>query len=117
MIDDDKQPTTDDDLQRKWLLKMMRAAKCTSESICNVVHAVSNLSDKVLAILSTVINYDVLYIGGGNARLITLSLPDNVRLVPNKAGITGGVRLWYKRWGNVFAGSSSFAATPPEQAR
>ena len=58
---------------------------------------------KVIRILENVINYDVLYIGGGNARLIKFSLPDKVRLVPNKTGITGGIRLWDERCANAFA--------------
>jgi polyphosphate glucokinase len=57
---------------------------------------------RVIDILRTVINYDTLYIGGGNARLIKLSLPSNVKLVPNEAGITGGVRLWDQRLNNAF---------------
>jgi polyphosphate glucokinase len=57
---------------------------------------------KVIRILETVTNYDALYIGGGNARLIKFSLPENVKLVPNEAGITGGIRLWDGRWGNAF---------------
>lgn len=68
---------------------------------------------KVIRILDAVVNYDVLYIGGGNARLITLSLPDNVKIVPNKAGITGGVRLWDERWGNAFGDVLPLAV--PEQ--
>jgi polyphosphate glucokinase len=69
---------------------------------------------RVIDILSTVINYDVLYIGGGNARLISFSLPDNVKIVPNKAGITGGVRLWDERWGHAVVGPPPFAAAPRE---
>jgi polyphosphate glucokinase len=38
--------------------------------------------------------YDILYIGGGNARHIRLELEQNVHIVPNDAGLTGGVRLW-----------------------
>ena len=39
--------------------------------------------------------YDTIYIGGGNAKhLLTDSLPDNAKVVPNSAGITGGVRVW-----------------------
>jgi polyphosphate glucokinase len=56
----------------------------------------------IISILDTVINYDVLYIGGGNARLIELPLPSNVRVVSNEAGITGGVRLWDKRMDHAF---------------
>ncbi|MCI0467022.1 MAG: ROK family protein [Beijerinckiaceae bacterium] len=62
--------------------------------------------DKVIGILETVIAYDVLYIGGGNAKLITSPLPANVRIVSNAAGITGGVRLWDRRMDLEFAGQA-----------
>ncbi len=39
-------------------------------------------------------NYRQLYIGGGNARLITVSLPDNVAIVSNDMGLIGGLALW-----------------------
>lgn len=42
----------------------------------------------------SLINCDVLYLGGGNARKVALQLPDNVKIVSNIAGITGGLRLW-----------------------
>ncbi|MCI0600163.1 MAG: ROK family protein [Beijerinckiaceae bacterium] len=61
---------------------------------------------KVIKILETVIGYDVLYIGGGNAKLIKTSLPANVRVVSNTAGITGGVRLWDKRMDQAFSRQS-----------
>lgn len=48
--------------------------------------------------------YDVLYIGGGNARHIRLALEPNVRIVPSDAGITGGVRLWDSRLDRAFSG-------------
>ena len=48
-------------------------------------------------------NYDLLYIGGGNARNIRLELDENVRIVPNEAGITGGVRLWDPQLDQFFA--------------
>jgi polyphosphate glucokinase len=39
--------------------------------------------------------YDTIYIGGGNAKhLDDEALPDNAQIVPNSAGITGGVRVW-----------------------
>ena len=62
----------------------------------------------VIANMATLTNYDVLYIGGGNARLITPPLPDNVKLVANQAGITGGVRLWDRRMDAVFADHAAF---------
>ena len=49
---------------------------------------------KVIAIVESLLNYDVLYIGGGNAAKVKVALPDNVHLASNDAGITGGVRLW-----------------------
>jgi polyphosphate glucokinase len=39
-------------------------------------------------------NFDHLYIGGGNARLVDMELPPDVSLVENTAGILGGIRLW-----------------------
>lgn len=58
---------------------------------------------KAIGFLDTLIVFDVLLIGGGNARHITLSLPSNVRTVPNSAGVTGGVRLWYPAMAPAFA--------------
>ncbi len=50
----------------------------------------------MIAIVHTLLNYDTLYIGGGNAKKITGKLPSNVRISSNDAGITGGVHLWDK---------------------
>ena len=47
-----------------------------------------------LSIIKTVINYDSLYVGGGNAKLINFPLDDNMKLVTNLDGIDGGFRLW-----------------------
>lgn len=69
---------------------------------------------KVIRIFEKVINYDVLYIGGGNARLIKFPLPENVKIVPNEAGITGGIRLWDERWENAFAGAPPFRSPTRE---
>lgn len=49
---------------------------------------------KVLAVLKTVINYDTLHIGGGNASELTIPLDENIKIVSNKDGIKGGARLW-----------------------
>ena len=45
---------------------------------------------------------DQLYVGGGNARRITLSLPPQVKIVSNTAGVTGGVRLWEAELDELF---------------
>ncbi|WP_118975078.1 ROK family protein [Taibaiella koreensis] len=49
---------------------------------------------RVLAILKTVINYDTLYIGGGNARKISFPLASDMQMISNRDGIRGGARLW-----------------------
>jgi polyphosphate glucokinase len=58
---------------------------------------------RVLGYLETLLNYDMLYIGGGNAKHIALALPDNVKIVPNEAGVTGGIKLWEPKVDYAFA--------------
>lgn len=40
------------------------------------------------------LNYDKLYVGGGNARLLVGHLDPDVTVVDNIAGILGGIKLW-----------------------
>lgn len=49
---------------------------------------------KVLGILQVVFNYDHLYIGGGNARLIRFKLPPGASIVPNEDGMRGAAFVW-----------------------
>ena len=58
------------------------------------------------AALRVLANFDVLYIGGGNARLIQTVLPSDVRIISNDAGITGGVKLWGPALDEAFAGAA-----------
>ncbi len=51
---------------------------------------------KVLKVLKTVINYDTLYIGGGNSDKLSFKLDKNMKIVTNQDGIKGGSRLWLK---------------------
>jgi polyphosphate glucokinase len=39
-------------------------------------------------------NYDALFLGGGNAKKLTIKLPANAQITPNKEGLLGGFRLW-----------------------
>jgi polyphosphate glucokinase len=50
--------------------------------------------EKMLPVLQSLLNYDHLYIGGGNAKHVSFRLPRNARIVPNIAGIQGGAHLW-----------------------
>lgn len=49
---------------------------------------------EAIASLEHLFNYDTLYIGGGNARRLTVDLPPNVKIIPNVAGLLGGIALW-----------------------
>lgn len=49
---------------------------------------------KTIATVDTLLHYDVLYLGGGNARHLAVDLPPNVRIASNENGITGGIHLW-----------------------
>lgn len=51
---------------------------------------------KVMTVLKTVFNYDHLFISGGNAKKITITLDKNITLVTNMDGIRGGAKLWLK---------------------
>src|SRR5439155_2141011 len=48
----------------------------------------------VIDILRRLVNFDRLYIGGGNAKQIKFALPPDVTIVPNSDGLTGGIALW-----------------------
>ncbi|HEY4103598.1 MAG TPA: ROK family protein [Polyangiaceae bacterium] len=48
--------------------------------------------------LEPIFNYDMLYLGGGNAEHIKgVELPANVKLFSNVEGMTGGVKIWALR--------------------
>lgn len=59
--------------------------------------------EKALGFVATLTNYDILYLGGGNAAKVTLALPDRIKLVSNEHGITGGALLWSPRFDAIFA--------------
>lgn len=50
--------------------------------------------ERAVTTLWNLFMYDHLFIGGGNAERITFTLPDNVSIVDNAAGILGGIKLW-----------------------
>ncbi|MBE9037928.1 ROK family protein [aff. Roholtiella sp. LEGE 12411] len=50
--------------------------------------------EKAIASLQHLFNYDYLYIGGGEAVRVNIQLPLNVKLIPNIAGLLGGIALW-----------------------
>lgn len=50
--------------------------------------------EKTIEAFRTLLQFDRLYLGGGNATKVTLTLPPDVSIVDNAAGLTGGIKLW-----------------------
>jgi len=59
---------------------------------------------QAIATLDRVINYDRLYLGGGNGKKVTIDLPSNVAIVSNVAGLLGGIALWADEPAQVVSG-------------
>ncbi len=49
---------------------------------------------QVLAQVQPIWNPSVIYVGGGNAKKLAGDLPQGVKVVPNVAGLLGGIKLW-----------------------
>jgi len=77
--------------------------------------------EKMIGIVQSLLHYDVLYLGGGNAANITIDLTANVRIASNDAGLTGGIYLWDDEVWQAVRGSTaavrSAAFADPRQKR
>jgi polyphosphate glucokinase len=49
---------------------------------------------QAVEVLDRLSSFDQIYVGGGNARHLTVDLGPKAQLVDNTAGILGGIRLW-----------------------
>jgi polyphosphate glucokinase len=73
---------------------------------------------KTIGVVESLLHYDVLYLGGGNARHLTVDLPQNVRIVSNDNGITGGIHLWDEAvWRHVRGGQPRKGAPKDRRAQ
>lgn len=52
---------------------------------------------RAIDFVHTLLNYDRLYLGGGNSANLIGKLPKNAKIESNDMGITGGIRLWDER--------------------
>lgn len=52
---------------------------------------------RVIEILKVVVNYDTLYISGGNADKLNFKLDKNIIIIGNRDGIKGGATLWKQK--------------------
>ncbi len=50
--------------------------------------------EKAINSLENLFNCDRIYIGGGEAKKITIDLPEYVTIIPNISGLLGGIALW-----------------------
>lgn len=55
--------------------------------------------ERALEQIEPIWNPDRIYLGGGNAKHVTIKLPSHVRLASNEAGLLGGIALWDGREG------------------
>lgn len=79
----------------------MRKGETVEQRIGNVARkrvgnkAWSKRVRRAIATYNQFIFFDHLYLGGGNSKHLSPGdLPNNAEVVPNSAGITGGVRVW-----------------------
>ncbi len=54
----------------------------------------NKLIQKAIEQTAHTFNWDHLFIGGGNAKLVSFTLPERVSLVSNQDGLLGGIKLW-----------------------
>jgi polyphosphate glucokinase len=49
---------------------------------------------EAVEMFDALLHIDRLYVGGGNAKKLTVDLGHRVEVIDNAAGILGGIRLW-----------------------
>lgn len=72
---------------------------------------------KVINLMRVLTNFDRLHVGGGNAKFLHFTLPDDVRLASNENGLRGGAWLWRQTVGADGAPSGSEIARPTGEQR
>jgi polyphosphate glucokinase len=50
--------------------------------------------ERALELLRMLVNFDALYLGGGNARYVRFDLPPDVQRIANDCAMRGGAQLW-----------------------
>ena len=79
---------------------------------------------KAIETLDRVLNFDNLYIGGGNSKKVKTPLPEKVALVSNAAGLLGGIAFWkfeaddpMNRWVQIQSKGRSFPQGPHGESK
>lgn len=67
---------------------------------------------RTLIAIRNLVNFDRLYLGGGNAQRIDFDLPRDIEIVAITAGVTGGARLWHGDAEVLFAVADETTPSP-----
>jgi polyphosphate glucokinase len=70
--------------------------------------------ERALETITPVWNPDRIYLGGGNAKFLTIELPSHVRVTSNVAGLLGGIALWEGGRGALTPKKAARAGKPRE---
>jgi polyphosphate glucokinase len=57
----------------------------------------NKLLERAIEQTSATFNWDALYIGGGNAKKVTVKLGANIKIISNEEGLLGAMALWRDR--------------------
>lgn len=82
---------------RRWLLHLELALDAFAGNAVLAEIGAAAWNERIsetITVVSRLTACERLYVGGGNARKVTLRLPAHVEIVDNLSGLTGGVRLW-----------------------
>lgn len=90
--------------ERRWLLHLELALDAFAGNAVLTDLGAQAWNERIgdtIIVVSRLTACERLYIGGGNARKVTLRLPTHVEIVDNIGGLTGGVRLWEPQFDDV----------------
>lgn len=51
-------------------------------------------ADRAFELMCATFSYDMLYVGGGNAKKLCLDLPPDITIISNSVAFAGGVKVW-----------------------
>jgi polyphosphate glucokinase len=78
------------------------------------VHKWRRRVGKSIAMFHSLLYYDQIYIGGGNAHKLSPEVVGDAQTVSNETGLTGGIHLWGRQ---ISGASKARVPTPKAPAR
>lgn len=95
---------------RRWLLHLELALDAFAGNAVLTNYGALAWNERVgetVAVVSRLTACERLYVGGGNARKVTIQLPPHVEIVDNVGGLTGGLRMWEPQFDDVMRPTGS----------